>query len=57
MFKKIKHPDGSRELYFGKIKLLRYTNKRSYLNYKLSFLNPLQKSDGGGDWLLQVSFR
>ena len=39
MFKKIKHSNGLREIYFGKIRLLKYTNKRASLDYKFSLLN------------------
>lgn len=39
MFKKIKHSNGLREVYFGKIRLLKYTNKRASLDYKFSLLN------------------
>lgn len=53
MFKKIKHSNGLREVYFGKIRLLKYTNKRASrasLDYKFSLLNKqILATLGGGD--------
>ena len=57
MFKKIKHSNGLREVYFGKIRLLKYTNKRASrasLDYKFSLLNKQILATLGGGGLITL---
>ncbi|MDL0115176.1 hypothetical protein NYG88_07855 [Campylobacter felis] len=46
MFRKIKHTNGLREIYLGKLRICKYTNMKRYLKYQCELLQNAQM--GGG---------
>ncbi|EMI4815260.1 hypothetical protein V6N98_000655 [Campylobacter upsaliensis] len=47
MFRKIKHTNGLREIYFGKLRICKYTNMKRYLKYQCELLQNAQMRGGG----------
>ncbi len=35
MFKKIRYEDGKREIYFGNLRIFKYTNSKKFLEYTI----------------------
>ncbi|MEB2830737.1 hypothetical protein Q9Q41_00980 [Campylobacter upsaliensis] len=47
MFRKIKHTNGLREIYLGKLRICKYTNMKRYLKYQCELLQNAQMRGGG----------